>query len=98
MLCLRAYAMISRVGGRLKQMPTSGPEEENMKSNVWKRSPEDRQSFIGGSDARIIMGGSEAALCRLWQEKRGEIGPEDLSGNLAFQLGIATEPLNRHWF
>ena len=26
------------------------------------------------------MGGDEAALVRLWQEKRGEIEPEDLSG------------------
>jgi len=30
-----------------------------------------RQSFIGGSDARIIMGSDEAALLRVWQEKRG---------------------------
>ena len=41
-----------------------------------------RRPFIGGSDARIIMGNDEAALVRLWREKRGEIGPEDLSGNL----------------
>jgi hypothetical protein len=26
-----------------------------------------RRSFIGGSDARIIMGNDEAALMRLWQ-------------------------------
>ena len=32
----------------------------------------DRRSFIGGSDARIIMGSDEAALIRLWREKRGE--------------------------
>jgi predicted phage-related endonuclease len=57
-----------------------------------------RQSIIGGSDARIIMGNDEAALMRLWQEKRGEIEPEDLSGNLIVQLGRATEDLNRHWF
>ena len=50
-----------------------------------------RRSFIGGSDARIIMGNDEAALLRLWQEKRGEVEPEDLSGNLIVQLGIATE-------
>ena len=31
-----------------------------------------RHHFIGGSDARIIMGCDEAALLRLWQEKRGE--------------------------
>ena len=35
--------------------------------------------FIGGSDARIIMGDDEAALMRLWREKRGEVEPEDLS-------------------
>jgi predicted phage-related endonuclease len=38
-----------------------------------------RRHFIGGSDARIIMGTDGAALIRLWQEKRGEIGPQDLS-------------------
>ena len=35
-----------------------------------------RRAFIGGSDARIIMGNDEAALVRLWQEKRGEVEPE----------------------
>src|ERR1700682_1939300 len=57
-----------------------------------------RRLFIGGSDARIIMGNDEAALSRLWQEKRGEVEPEDLSGNLIVQLGLVTEPLNRHWY
>ena len=57
-----------------------------------------RRSFIGGSDARIIMGGDEAALIRLWQEKRGQIEPEDLSGNLIVQLGAVTEDLNRRWY
>jgi predicted phage-related endonuclease len=57
-----------------------------------------RRSFIGGSDARIIMGDDEAALIRLWREKRGEIEPEDLSGNLVVQLGLATEDLNRRWY
>ena len=46
-----------------------------------------RRHFIGGSDARIIMGDDEAALLRLWREKRGEAEPEDLSGNLIVQLG-----------
>ena len=54
--------------------------------------------FIGGSDARIIMGNDEPALLRLWREKRGEAEPEDLSGNLVVQLGLATEPLNRQWY
>jgi predicted phage-related endonuclease len=57
-----------------------------------------RRSFIGGSDARIIMGGNEAALVRLWREKRGEREPEDLAGNLIVQLGCATEELNRSWY
>jgi len=34
-----------------------------------------RRSFIGGSDARIIMGDDEAALLRLWREKRVEVEP-----------------------
>jgi len=57
-----------------------------------------RRSFIGGSDARIIIGNDEAALIRLWQEKRGEAEPKDLSGDLIVQLGIATEDLNRSWY
>jgi len=57
-----------------------------------------RRAFVGGSDARIIISDDEAALVRLWLEKRGEIEPEDLSGDLLVQLGSATEPLNRHWF
>src|SRR5450631_1273369 len=57
-----------------------------------------RRSFIGGSDARIIMGDNEPALLRLWHEKRGEVEPEDLSGNLIVQLGLVTEPLNRIWY
>jgi len=58
----------------------------------------DRRSFIGGSDARIIMGDDEPALLRLWREKRGEVEPEDLSANLIVQLGTVTEHLNRHWY
>ena len=54
---------------------------------------DERRLFIGGSDARIILGSDEAALVRLWQEKRGEVEPEDLSGNLIVQLGVVTEDL-----
>ncbi len=57
-----------------------------------------RRRFIGGSDARIIMGNDEAALFRLWREKRGEAEAEDLTGNLVVQLGVVTEALNRHWY
>ena len=63
-----------------------------------KRGSPDRRRFIGGSDARIIMGKDEEALLRLWREKRGEVEPEDLSGNLIVQLGVVTEDLNRRWY
>ncbi|MGY3145988.1 putative phage-related endonuclease [Bradyrhizobium sp. USDA 3397] len=58
----------------------------------------DRRAFIGGSDARIIMGQDQNELIRLWREKRGEIAPPDLSRNLVVQLGNATEALNRAWY
>ena len=44
------------------------------------------------------MGDDEDALLRLWREKRGEVEPKDLSGNLIVQLGVATEDLNRRWY
>src|SRR4030088_1395200 len=58
----------------------------------------DRRFFLGDSDARIIMSSDEAALVRLWQEKRGEVEPEDFSDNLIVQLGTVTEDLNRRWY
>ena len=58
----------------------------------------ERRAFIGGSDARIIMGNDEDALFRLWREKRGEAEPQDYSANLIVQLGVATEPINRRWY
>jgi YqaJ-like recombinase protein len=67
-------------------------------SQVFRSRPVDRRSFIGGSDARVIMGNDEAALIQLWREKRGEGQPEDLSSNLIVQLGSATEELNRAWY
>ena len=70
-----------------------------MESGVLKtRELHRRRYFVGGSDARIIIGNDEAALVRLWREKRGEAEPEDLSGNLIVQLGLATEDLNRRWY
>ena len=69
-----------------------------MKSSLSATSSAQRRYFIGGSDARIIMGDDEAALLRLWREKRGELEPQDLSGNLIVQLGVATEDLNRRWY
>jgi predicted phage-related endonuclease len=63
---------------------------------TWAAS--ERRAFIGGSDARIVMGTDEAALTRLWREKRAETEPPDYSDNLIVQLGGATEPLNRLWY
>lgn len=57
-----------------------------------------RRSFIGGSDARVIMGDDADALQRLWQEKCGAADAPDLSNNLVVQLGSATEDLNRCWY
>ncbi len=67
-------------------------------SETLSRIHPDRRHYIGGSDARIIMGQDDKALVRLWREKRGEIEPEDLSGNLIVQLGVVTEELNQRWF
>jgi predicted phage-related endonuclease len=73
----------------------SGIAEDKMLPKAYQFG---RRFFVGGSDARIIMGNDEAALVRLWREKRGEADPEDLSGNLIVQLGTATEELNRTWY
>ena len=53
--------------------------EKDMTFNAGAKSDETRRTFVGGSDARIIMGDDEAALLRLWREKRGEAEPEDLT-------------------
>lgn len=58
----------------------------------------DRRTFIGGSDARVIMGDDQDKLIRLWREKRGEVLPLDLSNDLVVQLGSITEDLNRTWY
>jgi predicted phage-related endonuclease len=63
-----------------------------------RRKGYNRTSFIGGSDARIIMGTDEQALQRLWREKREELEPLDHSSNLIVQLGLVTEHLNRQWY
>ena len=78
--------------------PDAHAKQSTTKPHQVRIKSADRRYFIGGSDARIIMGADEAALVRLWKEKRGEIKPEDLSGNLVVQLGVATEDLNRRWY
>ena len=54
-----------------------------------------RREGVGGSDAGRIMRGEWA---QLWREKTGLAEPEDLSGNLAVQMGNVTEDFNAHWF
>ncbi|MCK1518861.1 YqaJ viral recombinase family protein [Bradyrhizobium sp. 17] len=69
-----------------------------MDTRVPAKVQPDRRTFIGGSDARIIMGDDHDKLVRLWREKRGEIAPQDLSQELIVQLGSITEDLNRTWY
>ena len=57
-----------------------------------------RNRGIGGSDANIILSGDSERVLRLWQEKRGEAEPEDLTGKLAVVLGCWTEEFNRQWY
>lgn len=56
---------------------------------------EERKLGIGGSDARKIIEGDWHAL---WLDKTSRAEPEDLSRNLAVQMGSFTEPLNLYWF
>jgi hypothetical protein len=52
-----------------------------MKSDMWiTPAYTDRCSFIGDSDAPVIIGGDENAPLRLWPEKRGAAEPEEFSG------------------
>lgn len=59
---------------------------------------ESRRSYIGGSDANVILSGDAERIRNLWLEKRGERQAEDLSTNLAVMLGCWTEAFNRHWY
>jgi predicted phage-related endonuclease len=87
----------SEVGGAALAPPIEETPHGERITQPKRRSP-DRRYFIGGSDARIIMGTDEAVLNRLWREKRGQVEAEDLSGNLVVQLGLVTEELNRRWY
>jgi hypothetical protein len=72
------------------------PELERLRSGSVRI--EERRSFIGGSDANVILSGDAEKLLRLWREKRGEAEPDDLSGSIAVMLGCWTEAFNRQWF
>jgi len=55
----------------------------------------ERKGFIGGSDCVKIMQGN---WLELWQVKTGRVEPEDLSRNIAVQMGVYTEDFNLEWF
>lgn len=55
-----------------------------------------RRKGLGGSDANIIMGGDDAKLLQLFDQKRGEGEVEDLSDVIPVLMGTITEPLNRY--
>jgi len=57
-----------------------------------------RSKGVGGSDAKVCMDGNAEKLERLRLEKLGHIEREDLSEVLPVQIGIFTEPFNKHWF
>ena len=80
----------------MSMSPSNGVVAPN--SQVSRFNPADRRHFIGGSDARVIMGDDQADLLRLWREKRGEAEPQDFSRSLIVQLGVVTEELNRRWY
>ncbi|WP_439575934.1 YqaJ viral recombinase family protein [Phreatobacter sp.] len=72
------------------------PEFSHFTQNI--NSDAARRAFIGGSDAKIIMGTDETALIRLWEFKSGKRPSDDYSNNLVVALGNATEPLNLEWY
>jgi predicted phage-related endonuclease len=51
-----------------------------------------RRSFVGGSDARIIMGNDETDLIHLWQEKRGEVSHMTSPATSLSSLGSRPSP------
>jgi len=65
------------------------------KTNHSKENTMERVGFIGGSDCVKIMQGN---WYDLWQVKTERQPPEDLSDNIAVQLGIHTEGFNVNWF
>src|SRR5882724_8796476 len=88
---------ISVNGGAVSSEVPIHFQSESAQMTKATHKPE-RMNFVGGSDARIIMGKDETALLRLWREKRGEEPPLDLEGVLIVQLGLVTEDLNRRWY
>lgn len=57
-----------------------------------------RRGSIGASDARIICGGNEDDIGKLWRLKCGEEEPESLDDEIYCQFGQMVEGFHRHWF
>lgn len=57
-----------------------------------------RRFRLGGSDIACLMTGDAPKIMRLWQEKLGEVEPENLDHIWPVRLGSCTEQLNLDWF
>ena len=70
-----------------------------MKPQMWTNTPRGTAPIRRRLRCPNHHGGRrEPRCCGLWREKRGEVEPQDLSGNLIVQLGAVTEELNRRWY
>lgn len=61
-----------------------------------KNATKNRPNGIGGTDANRLV--HDDSWLELYDLKRGNTEPEDLSDVLAVQMGTVTEELNRQWF
>src|SRR5262249_41011348 len=69
-----------------------------MKSSMWTKPNENRRCFIGGFEARVIMGPGEAPPVPPWREERGGGEPGEAARRPDVEVGAATEELNRSWY
>src|SRR5262245_47111930 len=58
---------------------------------------EARKGKLTASRVAVLMNGDAEGIMRLYQEMRGELAEEDLSGVWPVRLGEATEALNIEW-
>ncbi len=58
---------------------------------------DERRTYLGASDANIVLSGDEEKILELWKVKTGLADPEDLSDVLPVQLGSFTEKFNLFW-
>ena len=55
--------------------------------------PVDRHYFVGDSDARVITDSDEALVLWLWQKRRPNVEPEDLSNCCLYAASTGQEPM-----